>query len=190
MKKVKTKGFTLIELMVVIAIIGIITLLVVPNWMHSIQKSHVQEQNSKARVVFNAAQSVCQDYYFKERMNKDTTADPNDFVDTDKSNTGNLFRVYFNCSDPTHPIATDENGNIKHPQLVEDFTNAVNHIFSDYENTSYWLVIEDYTVRAAFTGTDETSQYIGSFPAKQTERNNDDIEVRDLVQDFIDNMTP
>ncbi|MDE6101745.1 MAG: prepilin-type N-terminal cleavage/methylation domain-containing protein, partial [Ruminococcus sp.] len=63
----KLKGFTLMELIIVIAIIGVLTAIFIPSWMNWIAMSKVRKQNNNARIIFNAAQTVVQDYKFRER---------------------------------------------------------------------------------------------------------------------------
>ncbi len=46
-------GFTLIELVVVIAIIGILTAVLIPTTMNYVKKSRLKQANANAKLVFN-----------------------------------------------------------------------------------------------------------------------------------------
>lgn len=61
------KGFTLIELIIVIAIMGILVGVLIPSWGYFVQRSRTRTQNNKAKTIFNAAQSVVTDLNFSER---------------------------------------------------------------------------------------------------------------------------
>lgn len=63
----KRKGFTLMELIVVIAIFGILVAVITPASAAYITRSKFRVQNQKSKAIFNAAQVVLTDLEFTER---------------------------------------------------------------------------------------------------------------------------
>ena len=61
------KGFTLIELIIVMAIMGILLAILVPSWNFYLQRSKTRTQNSRAKIIFNAAQTVVTEMQMTER---------------------------------------------------------------------------------------------------------------------------
>ena len=69
----KVKGFTMIELIVVIAIIAVLAGVLVPNMITAIRKAKVDTANANAKAIFNASQTIAQQYEFQRQDGLDGT---------------------------------------------------------------------------------------------------------------------
>lgn len=101
----KVKGFTIIELIVVLAIIVVLAGLLVPNMLNSIRKAKVNTANANAKAIFNASQTIAQQYEFQRETHingticSDLTGSVNDTLETEFST---KLERYFGESDRVH----------------------------------------------------------------------------------------
>lgn len=91
-------GFTLLEMIVVVAIIGILTGIFVPSMLSYVRRSRLNAANAEAKVIFNSMQTICQELEFKERP---VTVQSTEFYGQDTSGattkavkTGSMILVY------------------------------------------------------------------------------------------------
>ena len=61
MRKSNKKGFTLVELVVVIAIIGVLAAILIPTMMNYVKKSRMRTANSNAKLVFESINNMASD---------------------------------------------------------------------------------------------------------------------------------
>lgn len=160
-KNHRVKGFTLMELIVVIAIIGILAAILAPTMSNYYKSSRIKDENSNARMVYNAAQTEMQRYVAMDRTA--STASPF---------SGTLIVAYYEDG----RILTSLNGLdsvLQQPSaadaaVYEQFVNEVNQTVSDAETTNWAVCIENYIVKGCMSADSLSTNYVGRYSAKDS----------------------
>lgn len=177
-KRRTKKGFTFMELVIVIAIFGILVGVLTPAWAHYLQRSKYRAQNQKAKAVFNAAQTVITDLEFAERKYRSLYGSQAGIekyiytpVGSEDGAVGNEWYYYWNghtgyrcegtsgrakvTSDSANRTATFDDWN-------EKIGKAIHRIVSD--DMVYVVWVKDYKVQAVVSGNTNTDHYLGAHP--------------------------
>lgn len=141
MKKHKIKGYTLVELVVVIAIIGVLATVAVPNMVRQVGKSKFDSAQKQAQSLFNAAQTVVQKYEVIDRAI--SPAKPK------------LFEGNHTCGNLSGITFTDDKSS--------EFYTKLKALNIHLDNASWTIIVEDYKVTHVLYSDSENDKYIGVY---------------------------
>lgn len=132
----KLRGFTILELIVVIAIIGILALILVPSMMGYIRDSRYRTANSNAKQVYTAALA-----YVKTYEDSPEDRDP-----------------------PAHCDGIVNEWSGGKVTKMEDAVDS--YMSGDAEGSCYYVSVDSdsYSVKYAMWSADETLSVIGYYP--------------------------
>lgn len=146
----RKKGFTLVEMIIVLAIVGIMTAILVPSWMGYIRKTRYKTADGRAKIVFNAAQTIAIKYQAIERTGTNKFMGDDDFYFYCDNGIG------YRCSATGVKDDTANDGENKR------FADSISRIFG--ERGAYKIHIKDYKVQSVYYIQSSGYRYPGSFP--------------------------
>ncbi|MCR4638443.1 type II secretion system protein [Ruminococcus sp.] len=191
--KSRRKGFTLTELIVVIAILGILMAIVIPSWGYFMRRSRERTANAKAKVVFNAAQTEFTRIAQNERHaltvsndNMELYLNEKDDADAEIYVGRGDFYFYWNG---TNGIQVANDGK---PDGITQNNNENAHIATSINNICgregvYKVYVNNYNVQSVVYCSQTNGQYKGTYPRTMgSEQISDESAVRDNEVSAID----
>ena len=167
--KNKIKGFTLTELIIVIAIIGILVAILGPTMTSYFRRSRIKSANADAKMVYNAAQTAAQNFMAEDRARADSAKSP--LAST-------LIVVYENNGAVKYGLTYDNYANLTEipaasltpeQQDVAAVAAYINKTVSDGSDCNWCVAIEGYMVKGAVSANSLTSDLVGYYTANRTQ---------------------
>ncbi|MBR3025839.1 MAG: prepilin-type N-terminal cleavage/methylation domain-containing protein [Oscillospiraceae bacterium] len=150
----KKKGFTFIELIIVLAIIAILTAVLVPTWGYFLNRARTRQNNATARIVFNAAQTAVVEMNTNER---------NLHVAADQRYVTPTFYFYWNGRTGFRCDSDGNQDTTANPNSDAIFADSINRIL-DHPEYAYKIFVSDNKVEAVSAGRNEGDVYVGVYP--------------------------
>ncbi len=168
MKGKKIKGFTLTEMIVVIAIIGILAAILAPTMSTYYRKSRIKDANANAKMVFNAAQTAAQTYISSERVLKDTDKILNKTLVV-SYDPANGVRWSNSLNGALAPVIVDSEGNAAtaYDKAANDIASVVNRTVSDAEEGCWTVYISNYIVQGSVAADSLSTNRVGCYTANK-----------------------
>lgn len=156
--KSKFKGFTLVELVAVIAIIGVLAAVTVPNMLYYARNSKTDTADSKAKVFYDAACTIVQKCQAREKA-------ISDYDDITRN------KVEFYMGNETLYFGRNIGGaSFSDAARTNRFYDEMKNFCDNIDNCRWFVKITNYKVECVYYSdydSDNASNYdvfVGSYP--------------------------
>lgn len=175
-EKKRVKGFTLIELIVVIAIIAILLAIVMPSMMGYYRSSRIRSANADAKMVYNAAQTEIMRYMNIDRsaINPPSCFGTGMWIAYDSHGTVSYYVGPDAPSAMAQATVADTPATNAPGAAAFDVVQRVNRTVSGASEVCWAVYVNGYIVQAGVSASNANSNYVGHYSAnKQTATMND-----------------
>jgi len=161
------KGFTIVEMITVMAIIGVLLGVLAPTMSTYYWKSRVKSANADAKMIYNAVQTEVQRYIAYDRVHTNASGLKNTMLISYTNQSRGNFR-YSTTADAA-PLKSGVQVAVSgtHANSTEDaaaaIVNGVTRAVANSETKCWAVYINNYIVKASIAADNETTSYVGYY---------------------------
>lgn len=166
MNKQTVKGFTIIEMIVVIAIIGILLGVLAPSMMTYYRNSRLRAANANAKMVYNAAQTEVMRYANQDRVEKDAAKKSGFASNVWMAYSPGSGNRYLSGPSEAGSLVDTTDGSVTAGKCNETIAR-VNLQVSGAADVCWAVYVNNYIVKASVSADNMSTNYVGFYSANK-----------------------